>query len=136
MKKTLTKNTKVFALSMISTLAIMTMFSSTVASAQMYYYVNTVGELQLVEANTATLAISTASGIAMNSGVILASSLVYMHNPSTDDNDGTYAFVDKGGDIDYVEADSEEEALEVSDDEAASNSGVLDTETFDDSGSL
>ena len=90
------------------------------------------------------MAIMNAPDIAANSGVIEMDNFAALGgseveaSQTTDANndDDTYAYVDEEGEIEYVDADSDAEALDESEDDAAYNSGVLDTEEFDDSEEL
>ena len=129
----------------VAAFAFLGMVSASLANAATYLYVTSTGELNTVEADTASMAIMTAPNIAYNSGVIevdeyneLAENDATVNgNTSANNNDEEdYAYVDAEGDVEYVEADSDSEALAESDNDAAYNSGVLDTEEFDDSENL
>lgn len=60
---------KIFALALVGVLAV-----PAAASAAMYAYVNTAGDVSSVEAVSASAAIATAPGIHMRSGVLLLDS--------------------------------------------------------------
>ena len=100
-----------------------------------YLYVNTSGQLQSYQADTANEAITGPLNIADNSGVILVSEyndLAEEDNGTTYSSDGKtrYAYVSTSGNILYVMANSPTEAIN-SADNIADDSGVLETEEFD-----
>lgn len=136
--------TKPVALGTIAAIAFLALVQGTIASAATYLYVTTSGDLSAVEADSAMEAINTAPNIASNSGVIMMDNYQALGDDSTtasadvdtNSDDDTYAYVDQEGDVEYVEADSDSEALAESDNDAAHDSGVLDTEEFDDSEDL
>lgn len=137
---------KPVALGSIAAVAFLALVQGTIASAQTFLYVTADGDLATVEADTADMAIMTAPNIMYNSGVIEVDNYNELAEDDVDTSsdttataggDDTYAYVDKSGDVEYVEADSDSEALnEAEEEDAAYNSGVLDTEEFDESEDL
>lgn len=108
------------------------LFTAGVVSADTtYIYENMNGELQTIQADSATEALTSATDIKYNSGVITATE--YEETVSSSDTGDTtsdqYLYVSADGDIEIESADTASDAIMDADDRRTT-SGVIDAEVY------